>query len=289
VGKTYRSKLHLSLEKDLIRVVCRPSSYAAVVIDLHSHVLPGLDDGATALADSVEMARDAVAAGIVGLAATPHVRDDYPTSADQMEEALGRVRAAVAEAGIALEILPGGEIALDRLERLSVEELRRFGLGGSPRHLLVEFPYSGWPLGLGERIFQLQAAGFVPVLAHPERNDVVQAQPDRLAAAVDAGALVQLTAASLDGRIGRRAQATGMALLERGYAHLLASDAHSPSIRAVGLEAAAAAVGSEELARWLTDGVPAAIVAGEAIPPRPTGSGRRLLSRLRARSSRGRV
>lgn len=261
----------------------RAFAYAALgVIDLHSHVLPGLDDGARTIEQSVEIARAAAASGVRKLAATPHVRDDYPTSADEMEQALAQAREAVAAAGIDLELLPGGEIALDRLDRLDPDELRRFGLGGNPAFLLVEFPYSGWPLELGERIFRLRAAGFTPVMAHPERNAEVQAAPERLGPAIEAGALVQITAASVDGRIGKRARAAAFELVEREYAHLLASDAHAPDLREAGLAAAVEAIGSRELARWLTEDVPGAIVAGEPLPPRPPGRRRGLLGRLRS-------
>jgi protein-tyrosine phosphatase len=239
------------------------------MIDLHSHILPGIDDGAAALDASVEMARSAVADGIEVLAATPHVRADYPTTAATMERLVGEVREALAAEGIPLEVLPGGELDLEQLADLSDDELRRFGLGGNPRCLLLEFPYSGWPLGLAQTVFDLRTRGFRPVLAHPERNAEVQAHPERLAPIVEAGALVQLTAASLDGRIGRTARATAQRLLELDLAHLLASDAHAPSIRQIGLAAAASAAGDEELGRWLTVGVPGALVRGERLPERP--------------------
>jgi protein-tyrosine phosphatase len=124
---------------------------SCAVIDLHSHVLPGLDNGARTLEDSVTMARAAVADAVMWLAATPHVRDDYPTDSATMERLVREVHDAIEEAGVELELLPGGEIALDRLAVLDSEELRRFGLGGNPRYLLIEFPYVGWPLGLEER------------------------------------------------------------------------------------------------------------------------------------------
>ena len=107
------------------------------------------------------------------------------------------------------------------------------------------------------------------MLAHPERNTEVQEAPERLRPLVDAGVLVQLTAASVDGRLGRRTQACALSLLETGTAHLIASDAHRPTIRRVGLGAALEAVGDAELGHWLVEGVPAALVAGEPLPPRP--------------------
>ncbi len=175
------------------------------MIDLHSHILRGIDDGARTLEDSLEIARAAVSDGITVIAGTPHVRDDWPTDAGVMEHRVAELRAELQLAGIPLDVRAGGEIAIEWLARLSVEELRRFGLGGNPRYLLVETPYYGWPLGLEDALFSLRASGIRPVLAHPERNAEVQAQPERLVSLVQSGALVQVTAASVDGRIGRRA------------------------------------------------------------------------------------
>jgi protein-tyrosine phosphatase len=245
------------------------------MLDLHSHILPGLDDGPSTLAGSLDLARAAVEDGIELMAATPHVRDDYPTTADEMEAAVATLRRALAEAEIDLDVRTGGEIALERLD-LPAADLRRFGLAGSRTYLLVETPYAGWPLDLEQRLFQLQAAGLRPVLAHPERNAEVQDDPERrLRPLVEGGTLIQLTAASVDGRLGRRTREAGQRLVDLELAHLLASDAHAPSVRAVGLTAAAEAVADEALARWLTRDVPYAIVADEPLPRRPAKRRRR--------------
>src|SRR5512144_1827701 len=223
----------------IVRIRANRNRYARrALIDLHSHILPGLDDGAADLESSLEMARAAVEDGIRTLAVTPHVRDDYPTSADEMEGTLETVRTAAARAGIDLELLPGGELAIGRAAALGPEELRRFSLGGNGSWLLVEFPYAGWPLGLAPLVGRLRGDGLRVVLAHPERNEEVQARPARLQEFADLGTLVQVTAASVDGRLGRRSQQAAFALLAGGLAHLLASDAHAPSLRAVGLSAA---------------------------------------------------
>src|SRR5438309_5497768 len=103
------------------------------MIDLHSHILPGLDDGARNLDDALGIARAAVADGTHTIAATPHVRDDYPTTPEQMETAVAQLRAALTREGIPLELLPGGELALEELDR-PPDELRRFGLGGNPEY-----------------------------------------------------------------------------------------------------------------------------------------------------------
>lgn len=249
------------------------------MIDLHSHILRGIDDGARTMEESIEIARAALADGITVIAGTPHVRDDWPTDASVMEYRVAELRAELQLQGIALDVRQGGEIAFDWLGKLPVETLRRFGLGGNPRYLLVETPYYGWPLDLAERLFRLHAAGITPVLAHPERNYDVQARPALLEPIVAGGTLVQLTATSLDGRGSSRAKACAVTLLQRELAHLLASDAHEPGVRAIGLSAAARVVGGE-LARWLTLDVPRAIVEDTALPPRPKrSSARRLLAR----------
>ena len=244
------------------------------MIDLHSHVLPGLDDGADDVAQAVAMCEAAAADGIEVLAATPHVRHDYPTSVDQMEQALVELSRV---AGGLVRLLPGGELALEELGR-PVEELRRFGLGGNPGYLLVETPYIGWPLAIGQQLVELHAAGIVPVLAHPERNPEVQLRPALLEPLVAMGTLVQLTAAAVDGRLGRRTRDCALHLLDRRLAHLIASDAHAPSVRAIGMGAAADALGDESLARWLTVDVPGSIVEGLPLPARPE---RRRFRRLR--------
>jgi protein-tyrosine phosphatase len=240
------------------------------VIDLHSHILAGVDDGARDRAESLAIARDAVADGITRIAATPHVRGDYPTSADVMERLVVELRRELERERIPLEVLPGGELALMQALELPDAELRRFGLGGNPSVLLLEFPYISWPLGLEDLIRGLRTRGFRTVLAHPERNDEVQADPERLAQFVAAGALVQLTAASVDGRLGRGPLRCSKRLIELELVHLVASDAHRArsTTRNVALSRAVDQVGPE-LGRWLTVDVPDAVVEGADPPARP--------------------
>jgi protein-tyrosine phosphatase len=240
------------------------------VIDLHSHVLFGIDDGPEQIEGSLEICRAAAADGIEVLAATPHVRDDHITTTELMLERLEEVRAAV---GDLVTLVPGGEVALDELQR-PLQELHGFALAGNPAYLLVETPYVGWPLDIDERLFQLRVSGITPVLAHPERNVEVQLQPELVEPLVASGTLVQLTAAAVDGRLGARSEKCSRMLIERGWAHLIASDAHEPSIRAVGLRAAREAVGGA-LGGWLTDDLPRAIVERRPLPPRPEQQKRR--------------
>ena len=255
------------------------------MIDLHSHILPGLDDGARDLDDAVQIARAAVADGTRMIAATPHVREDYPTTSDAMENGVAELRAVLAREEIELVLLPGGEVALEQFERLGPDDLHRFGLGGNPSYLLVETPYYDWPLPFSDIVFRLASAGITAVIAHPERNVAVQENMARVEELIRAGAIVQVTAASLDGRLGSRTRNCARRLIDAELVHLLGSDAHSPGLREVGLSAARGAVGDETLAHWLTEGMPAAIVRQEPLPPRPVGfrPRRGLLARMLGR------
>jgi len=252
------------------------------VVDLHSHILPGLDDGARSLEESVEIAIAAARDGTTVMAATPHVRDDYPTAAQRMERLVLELDWILRKRGIGLHLLGGAEIAIPRLQTLSDEELHQFALAGNPHYLLVEFPYHGWPLSLETEIWNLKRRGITTVIAHPERNPQVQEAPARVGSLVAAGALVQLTAASVDGRLSRQSRKTAHELIAAGHAHLIASDAHWPGLRRAGTSSAAAALRNPELAHWLTQGVPAAIVQDLPIPERPRGRqrARRRLFRL---------
>lgn len=249
------------------------------MIDLHSHVLPGVDDGVRTIEASLELLRAAAGDGIDRIAATPHVREDYPTTPREMELRLAEVCGAAREAAIPVEILGGGELDLAFVARLGDDDLRRFGLGGNPALLLLEFPYLGWPLPLADLVFDLQLRGYRIVLAHPERNADVQLEPERLRPLVDNGVVVQLTAASLDGRLGGAPRAAARRLLDAHLAHLVASDAHAPDIRSVGLSGAGRAAGDEALAHWLTEDVPEALLAGRPLPARPESPKRRFLRR----------
>lgn len=249
------------------------------MIDLHSHILPGLDDGPDSLEEAVEVARESVAGGVTAIAATPHVRADYPTRADEMERGVVGLRAELERLHVRLDVLLGGEIDLEWLPRLEQEELDRFTLAQTGRYLLLEFPYSGWPLALESVILSLRKRGITPVLAHPERNPDVQIDPMRLEMAVSAGAIVQATASSLTGHVGRGARRTVKRLLAEGLVHLLASDAHGLALRMPRLAEAAEDVGDPALARHLTFEAPQAIVAGDPLPAPPPLRRRRLTFR----------
>lgn len=239
------------------------------MIDLHTHVLPGVDDGARTLGEARALALDLASQGVTVIAATPHVRDDYPTTPEVMEEAVAEVRADFEAHGVPVEVVHGAEVDLGLLWAIPREELRRLTIAQTGRYLLLEFPYRGWPFALDSAVKRLVGLGVTPLLAHPERNPEVQDRPDRVRGIVEAGALVQVTAASLEGSRDRAAQAAALRLLDLGLVHVLASDSHGPHISREGMAAAAATLDDPELARYLTVDAPGAIVAGEPVPERP--------------------
>lgn len=241
------------------------------MIDLHIHILPGLDDGPPDISGTLALAQACVEDGVRAVAATPHVSADHPTRPRQLAEALQHTRQAIASAGLPLEVLGGAEIAIDQLSLLSDQELLVLTLGQSGAYLLVETPYSAWPASLEDHLGRLAKLGVRAILAHPERSAGVQ-EPGglkKLESAVARGVYAQVTAGSLAGRFGRTAQATARSLIERDLVHLIASDAHNVDRRPPRMSEAVAAIEDPALAHWLTEAAPDAILRGQRLPPRP--------------------
>jgi protein-tyrosine phosphatase len=245
------------------------------MIDLHAHILPNIDDGARTVEDARMIARKAALDGVTAIAATPHVRADYPTLPEQMEAGVEALRADFVEQYVPVEVLHGGEIALDVLWEIQPEDLLRFTIAQSGRYLLLEFPYRGSGQALAAAVRTLRGSGIRPILGHPERNPTVQDRPAALEPLVDAGALVQITAGSLDPELGKAAERAARTLIERGLVHMIGSDVHGPHIpRDTGLAAAAELVRDPALAHYLTYEAPAAVAAGEPVPLGPLVRGR---------------
>jgi protein-tyrosine phosphatase len=261
------------------------------VVDLHCHLLPGIDDGPADMEAAVELARAASAEGVSTIAATPHLRKDHPgvvprELADRCQE----VRDELARQGIELEVVAAGEVDLLWALEASDEELRLCSYGQSGIALLVETPYNSLLPPFEELLSRLTLRGHSVVLAHPERNPTFQHNPERLEELVHRGALLQVTAHSLI-RPARRSRSGALAqrLVRDGLAHSIASDAHgTATVERASLGAGAARARQlvgEARARWLVADAPAAIVAGRPLPPMPESEPprRRLLSRLLSR------
>lgn len=236
------------------------------MIDLHTHILPGVDDGPRDLAGSLTMAEVAQANGIRVLVATPHIREDHPRVHPEEIAAMARaVDAEIGAHGIDVRVVPGGELAITRAVDMSDDDLRLVTLGANGSDLLLETPHGPLPSVFEPIALDLIARGFRVTLAHPELSRDIQRRPDVLRRLVDAGALVQLTASSLAARWSRRGALARRALKE-GLVHVVASDAHAATWRPPDLSAAAGLGG---LGTWLTDAAPRAILAGTELPPPP--------------------
>lgn len=258
------------------------------MIDLHIHLLPGIDDGPADAAGTVELARACVADGVRAVAATPHVSEKYPTTPARMRQGLEEAREAIEAAGVPLTVYGGAEVAIDQMSRLSDEDLRGLTLGPTEGFILLETPYAAWPMELESQVGRLATLGIRGILAHPERSAGVQdpGGVDKLELAISRGLYTQVTAGSLAGRFGRTAKNTANELLQRELVHMISSDSHNVDRRPPRMGEAAADVGDPELARWLTTDAPLAIVRGERLPPRPAPP-ERSSGRLFKRARRG--
>ena len=222
--------------------------------------------------ESVAMARVAAADGIETIVATPHVSYDYPTDPAEIAGRVEEVNAALAAEGVPLTVVGGAEVALSRLLEIDRPLLRKACVGEGT-YLLVEPPHSFVSDSLERLVFDLQADGFRPVLAHIERCPGLGSKPERVERLAERGAVCSITASSATGRFGTTVRNITRELLRRGLVHDVASDAHGPRGRAPELSACREAVerdaAVEDVWEWVTSAVPAAVVAGRDVPEAP--------------------
>lgn len=247
------------------------------MIDLHTHILPGLDDGPANVDFSLALAREMERVGIEVAAATPHIRSDHAVEPLALAEYRDAFNARLRAEDIRLEVVAGGEVDLSRALELSEAEIGAVCLGRGP-FMLVESPHSAVDESLERGLEELCARGVRPILAHPERSRLFLAEPERVARLVEAGSLCSVTAASLAGGFGRRARQLACLLLRRGLVHDVASDAHDHIFRPPNLLEDFAAMdellpGLSTQAEWFTRTSPAAILDGRdpgSPPPAPS-------------------
>jgi protein-tyrosine phosphatase len=255
----------------------------ADVIDLHCHLLPGVDDGPRDLEAAVALGRALAAAGVTTVAATSHVHPEFPNTAETLGAARAEVTAALGDAGVALVVVQGGELDLLHVARADAATLAGLQLGESGT-LLVECPFAAAAPFFAETLERFRRDGFRVLLAHPERSPAFLREPELLERLVADGALASLTASSLVGRFGRTAKRYAEWALDQGLVHDVASDAHNTDGRPPGMAEPVREAGYGWAEEWLTQTAPAAILAGAELPPRPARPGRRLgLKRRRGR------
>ena len=242
------------------------------MIDLHTHILPGLDDGASSWEDSLEMARMAVEDGIRTMVASPHLFQHRAVNLAEVNhkgailDKIREFKQKLEAAGLDLEILPGCDFPLSFEGLQLLENNQILTINDGKRYLLLEFPDSSLPPATEEICFRLNSKGIIPIITHPERHLIFMEMPKKLQRLIDLGCLVQLTAASLTGGFGRQVARAAREMLRQGYCHILASDAHNPRSRppllSQALEAASSLVGRERALAMVTT-TPEKIIKGE--------------------------
>jgi len=238
------------------------------VIDLHSHILPALDDGAVDLDDSVAMARQAESDGIEIVCATPHIRSDHDVQVAELEGRIEAVNEELERQGVAVQVASGGEVADEALHEVPDEKLRLVSLGRTGVWLLIEPRPGPITRDLIDTVDQLAKRNFRCVIAHPERHAGADFR-ERLEALVERGALIQVTAALIaDGP----ASPVLLELAGHGLVHLLGSDAHSARAgRPVRLSEGLARLAEVDCVRphldWVAREGPRGILAGEDVRP----------------------
>ncbi|GAB3355319.1 tyrosine-protein phosphatase [Lysobacter tyrosinilyticus] len=243
------------------------------MLDLHCHILPGIDDGATDLEMALQMARIASADGIRTIACTPHIYPGlYENTAESIRAAVASFQAELDQQQIPIRLLEGADVHIDPDLAASIRAGRVPTLAQS-RYLLLEPPHHVAPPRFEETIFELMAAGFVPVITHPERLTWIESHYSTFTRLSERGAWMQITAGALTGRFGRRVQYWAQRFVGEGHCMVLATDAHHPVRRppllAEAREAAGKLVGiaeAEHMVRTRPQGV-VADLGPEQLPP----------------------
>lgn len=243
------------------------------MIDIHCHILPGLDDGAESLEMSAAMAEMAIADGVTHIIATPHANSDYPFSPELIRQRRDELQ-QMFEGRLTLATGCDFHLSFENLQEIRFEP-QRFTLN-QKNYLLVEFADFSIPPSLDQALLDMQLAGLNPIITHPERNPLIRAQPERLFQWLLQGCYVQLTAQSLSGRFGQAAQEVSEEWLDAGAVHFLASDAHNLTSRPLRLKDTfdeLARTRGQELAEALLFENPRAALEGIPLPYVPEISG----------------
>ncbi len=249
------------------------------LVDIHTHLLPGIDDGPPTLEKAVEMVRAAWTAGARTLAATPHLRPDFPlVHTREIADRCEAMRSALAQAGIGAEIVSGAEVSVMWALEASDEELRLASYGQRGTDLLIETPSD--VTMLDRLLYPLRSGGFRVTLAHPSRSVEYQREPARMERLKDHGILLQVNADSLLAPRNSPVRRTAEYLCRTGLGDVIASDGHrATSWRPVthlgaAVDAASLIVGRER-AEWMACAAPRAVLDGAPLPEPPPLPARR--------------
>jgi protein-tyrosine phosphatase len=238
------------------------------VIDMHCHLLPGIDDGPATIEETIVLARASAASGVKTIVATPHVNSRTPNESQAIARLVTEVAAALQADGIEIAVLPGAEVAITSVSELEPGEIARLTLGGG-EWLLLEPPFTPVAPGIEGAVLGLRREGYKILLAHPERCPALHREPAMLRRLADDGVLMSITAGSLVGRFGGEVKRFTEQLISEELIHNVASDAHDVARRAPGITDELERAGLSALRGWLTEEVPTAILGGGEIPPAP--------------------
>lgn len=233
------------------------------MLDLHTHILPGIDDGAADISVALDMAAALAAGGVEIAAATPHfdARPDW----EALQQAVVDLQTKVDQKGIPLQLVSGAELYIDP-QTAMLPSIPTYGNQG--RYVLVEFPMREIPGYARDAVFKLQVRGLTPIIAHPERYADVLHDPNCLREWIDLGCLIQINSGSLLGLFGSRVKETAGILVTHDMVHLMASDGHSTGNRGMTMREGAdalRAIVSTEVIRELTETTPKRILEGEPV------------------------
>ncbi|MFJ7971644.1 tyrosine-protein phosphatase [Psychrobacillus sp. NPDC096389] len=196
-----------------------------MIVDIHNHILPGLDDGAQTMEDAILLAANAVENGVTHIIATPHHNEKYWNDPKQIKEAVLNLTREIALKKIPIKILPGQEINFYNGMHGDIGD-QLLTLANSGKYILIEFPNYQLPSFLFDILFQIQLKGFIPIIVHPERNLVLRKNKQLVYELVTKGALIQITASSLIGVDGFKIKKYTRDLLNHNLVHFISSDSH---------------------------------------------------------------
>jgi protein-tyrosine phosphatase len=239
------------------------------MVDIHCHILPGIDDGSKSWEMTAEMCRMAAADGVTHIVATPHSNDVYVYNRERYTEMLGHLHDA-GEGKLTFTLGCDFHFSYDNIQD-ALAHPRRYTIGET-QYLLIEFSDYGIPPSVQQQVFAICSNGMIPIITHPERNQPLLKKPEMVLDLVEHGCLVQVTANSVTGAWGSRSKKMVEWLLKREAVHVIASDAHDPvhrpTIMSKARDAVAEMVGAE-IAETLVTTNPEAIVEGKSLPYQP--------------------
>jgi protein-tyrosine phosphatase len=243
------------------------------MVDIHHHLLFGIDDGSKTLENSVAMVTMAAADGVTHIVATPHANEQYPYDRERNEGLLQQIRDALPGDVAATMTLGLGcdfHVNFENTQAARTDK-NRYTIN-QHEYLLIELPDIGLPASMPEILYDMRVHGMTPILTHPERNATLQRTPEKLRDWMKTDLLVQVTAGSVTGTFGPKSQEMAWSLLEKHWVHFIASDAHNlerrPPVLSNAYEAIAKRMG-EETARRLCMTNPLAVFEGRPLPAQP--------------------